>query len=67
MIHDAHCHFFSRRFFETLARDKTDLEPGDPASAVTQMLGWEPQQSVDDHEIEDQGGWHQVQSFHGEK
>ena len=42
MVHDAHCHFFSRRFFETLASDTTDLEPGDPASAVTQMLGWEP-------------------------
>ncbi len=36
-------------------------------SHASEVLGWEPQQSVDDHEIDDQGGWHQVQSFHGEK
>jgi hypothetical protein len=31
------------------------------------FLGWVPQQSVDDHEIADKGGWHQVKMFHGEK
>ena len=41
MIDDAHCHFFSRRFFETLARDVPDLGPGDPAVAATTALGWE--------------------------
>ena len=41
MIDDAHCHFFSRRFFETLARDVPDLGPGAPAVAATTALGWE--------------------------
>jgi hypothetical protein len=31
------------------------------------VLGWAPQQSVDDHEIADKGGWRQVKMFHGEK
>ena len=31
------------------------------------VLGWEPQQSVDDYEIDDVGGLHQVRTFHGEK
>lgn len=34
---------------------------------ASEVLGWEPQQSVDDFEIDDPGGWYQVQSFHGEK
>ena len=42
MIQDAHCHFFSRRFFETLARARADTGPGDPVSATTALLGWEP-------------------------
>ena len=41
-INDAHCHFFSSRFFERLAPDLKDLPPGDPAAAVTGRLGWEP-------------------------
>lgn len=40
-VHDAHCHFLSRRFFETLARDAKDLPPGDPADAIPARLGWE--------------------------
>ncbi|MDP6064808.1 MAG: NAD(P)-dependent oxidoreductase [SAR202 cluster bacterium] len=36
-------------------------------SHATEVLGWVPQQSVDDHEIDDKGGWHQVKTFHGEK
>jgi nucleoside-diphosphate-sugar epimerase len=36
-------------------------------SHATDVLGWVPQQSVDDHEIGDKGGWHQVKTFHGEK
>ncbi|SVE09997.1 uncharacterized protein METZ01_LOCUS462851, partial [marine metagenome] len=36
-------------------------------SHATEILGWVPQQSVDDHEIDDKGGWHQVKTFHGEK
>ena len=42
MIHDAHCHFFSTRFFEALARDKTNLEPEAPANSIPALLGWEP-------------------------
>ena len=36
-------------------------------SHATEVLGWMPQQGVDDHEIDDKGGWHQVKTFHGEK
>ena len=32
-----------------------------------EVLGWEPRQSVDDYDIEDQGGWHQVKQFHGQR
>jgi hypothetical protein len=28
------------------------------------VLGWEPQDSADDYEIDDKGGWHQVYSAH---
>ena len=41
-IHDAHCHFFSPRFFEALAREKPSLAQRDPAGAVSRALGWEP-------------------------
>ena len=39
MIHDAHCHFFSTRFFEALARDKSNLAPGDSGEFDTRGLG----------------------------
>ena len=42
MLNDAHCHFFSRRFFETLARERKDLRAKDKATAVAQLLEWEP-------------------------
>lgn len=39
MINDAHCHFFSRRFFETLAgQAKMDAS----VEKITATLGWEP-------------------------
>ena len=41
-IHDAHCHFFSSRFFEALAREKETLDQRDPARTVSRALGWEP-------------------------
>ena len=41
-INDAHCHFFSSRFFETLASDLKDLPPGDTAVSMTSRLGWDP-------------------------
>ena len=34
---------------------------------ASEVLGWEPEQSADDYELEDPGGWHQVRTFHGEK
>lgn len=40
MLNDAHCHFFSARFFETLAKQK-ELPPENAAAAVTTQLGWE--------------------------
>jgi hypothetical protein len=38
MICDAHCHFFSTRFFETLARQRGG---SDTAEGLTRELGWE--------------------------
>jgi predicted TIM-barrel fold metal-dependent hydrolase len=40
-LNDAHCHFFSARFFETLASDVKDLPQGDRAGAITSRLGWD--------------------------
>ena len=40
MINDAHCHFFSRQFFETLGRQRG---PGaDSAAEISAELGWTP-------------------------
>jgi predicted TIM-barrel fold metal-dependent hydrolase len=38
MICDAHCHFFSTRFFDTLARQRGGPETGED---LTRELGWE--------------------------
>ena len=40
MLNDAHCHFFSSRFFETLAKQK-GLPAENAAAAVTTQLEWE--------------------------
>jgi nucleoside-diphosphate-sugar epimerase len=34
---------------------------------ATEVLGWQPQQSAEDFQIEDPGGWDQVRAFNGEK
>ncbi|HEV3215676.1 MAG TPA: amidohydrolase family protein [Vicinamibacterales bacterium] len=40
LINDAHCHFFSQQFFETLGRQRG---PGTPSAAqITAELGWTP-------------------------
>jgi len=39
-VHDAHCHFFSRRFFETLG-GQMKPPPDDPARSLPERLGWE--------------------------
>ncbi len=45
-LNDAHCHFFSPRFFETLARDAAGRFDADPAVSVPEALGWEAPGSV---------------------
>lgn len=41
-VHDSHCHFFSRRFFEALGREKFGTERPPDAAEVARALGWEP-------------------------
>jgi predicted TIM-barrel fold metal-dependent hydrolase len=40
-VHDSHCHFFSRRFFEALGREKYGSGRAPTADAVAAELGWE--------------------------
>ena len=40
-VHDCHCHFFSRRFFEALGREKHGLVGGATPESVADELGWE--------------------------
>ncbi len=45
-VNDAHCHFFSPRFFDVLGRQKG--LPGDaPGAEVTRLVGWEHPPSTD--------------------
>jgi predicted TIM-barrel fold metal-dependent hydrolase len=41
-LNDAHCHFFSPRFFETLAKDAGGRFATDPANEIPAAVGWEP-------------------------
>jgi len=41
IVHDSHCHFFSRRFFEALGREKHGLVGDATAESVARELGWE--------------------------
>ena len=41
MLNDAHCHFFSARFFETLAKQKGLPAETDAAAALTAQLEWD--------------------------
>ena len=41
-LNDAHCHFFSACFFETLARDPAAPATKDPAVELPARLGWDP-------------------------
>jgi uncharacterized protein len=41
-LNDVHCHFFSPRFFEALARDAHGRFDADPATSVPAALGWDP-------------------------
>ena len=40
-VHDSHCHFFSRRFFEALGREKYGADRAASAEVVAGELGWE--------------------------
>jgi len=42
VINDAHCHFFSRRFFEVLAADPGSPPIQDPGTDLPCALGWDP-------------------------
>lgn len=42
LINDAHCHFFSRRFFEALGRQAGTFAEDDLAASVAKQLEWEP-------------------------
>ena len=42
MINDAHCHFFSARFFAALASQTTPPAAEGDGGAITDRLGWEP-------------------------
>ena len=42
MINDAHCHFFSSRFFATLGSQTTLPLPDDAAVTIPERLGWQP-------------------------
>jgi predicted TIM-barrel fold metal-dependent hydrolase len=46
-LNDAHCHFFSPRFFETLASDAAGRFASDPALEIPAAVGWEPPGSPD--------------------
>ena len=41
-ISDAHCHFFSSRFLEILTKHRRDIPPGEHATVVSSLLGWDP-------------------------
>ena len=41
-VNDAHCHFFSPRFFETLARDAGGRFGADAATSIPAVLGFDP-------------------------
>lgn len=40
-MNDAHCHFFSDRFFATVGRELRDVGPASAAEAALAKLGWE--------------------------
>lgn len=47
-IADAHCHFFSPAFFDTLARGRPDLAADpEPGRAATTLLGWDAPGTAD--------------------
>jgi predicted TIM-barrel fold metal-dependent hydrolase len=41
-LNDAHCHFFSARFFAALGRGLEDADSSAPGTRALEILGWEP-------------------------
>jgi predicted TIM-barrel fold metal-dependent hydrolase len=41
ILNDAHCHFFSTRFFAALGRGLPDADPAAPEKRVLDTLGWD--------------------------
>src|SRR5216110_1243332 len=41
MLNDAHCHFFSTRFFAALGRGLKNFDADAPERRALDMLGWE--------------------------
>ncbi len=41
MLNDAHCHFFSTQFFDTLGKARKETDPNLPGKRAIEMLGWE--------------------------
>ena len=46
-LHDAHCHFLSSRFFETLGREKYGADLSSAAARMVEELGWEAPGTTD--------------------
>ena len=50
-LNDAHCHFFSTRFFAALGRGLKDSDPASPEARPLEILGWDdpgtPEQLAD--------------------
>lgn len=40
-VNDAHCHFFSHRFFQTLAAQQSVTDDAEAAARLTSALGWD--------------------------
>jgi predicted TIM-barrel fold metal-dependent hydrolase len=47
ILNDAHCHFFSTRFFAALGRGLRDADPSAPHETALGRLGWEAPGSAD--------------------
>lgn len=47
LLNDAHCHFFSTKFFATLGRALTDADPAAPHETALAKLGWDAPGTAD--------------------
>ena len=59
-VNDAHCHFFSPRFFDVLGR-QAGMEGSSPGTSVTARVGWEHPETT--HGLADR--WHATLATHG--